>query len=64
MKMLNRYVIVLTDKGNISQAISNIKKLGGIVVSVSCSNSRFLIMYKAEEEIAQEQIMDWMNQNV
>ena len=58
-RMMNRYAIVLSnfERYELDKALENIKRLGGHVVSVSCSKNGYMIMYKAEEEISEEDIL-------
>lgn len=54
---MDRYAIYVGPK-RVNKVVENIKKYGGLVVSISCSEEQYLIIYKSEENISKDIVMD------
>lgn len=57
---MNRYATYVS-KDSINMLINNIYKFGGIVVSVSCSENGYLVIYKSDKIIREEVLKDFGN---
>lgn len=57
---MNRYATYVS-KDSINMLINNIYKFDGIVVSVSCSENGYLVIYKSDKIIREEVLKDFGN---
>lgn len=57
---MNRYATYVS-KDSINMLINNIYKFGGTVVSVSCFENGYLVIYKSDKIIREEVLKDFGN---
>lgn len=57
---MNRYATYVS-KDSINMVLKNIQKLGGIVVSISCSDNGYLVIYKSNKIIKEEVLKEFGN---